>query len=84
MGGSHCVKSVRIQIYYGPHFPAFGLNTESENADQNNSEYGHFSRSEYDSQTGHVFFFNVTRLVWIQECSLFWNFFSRHMLQDVP
>ena len=25
----HCVKSVRIRIYSGPHFPAFGLNTVS-------------------------------------------------------
>ena len=24
----HCLKSVRIQSYSGPHFPAFGLNTE--------------------------------------------------------
>ena len=24
----HCVKSVRIPSYSGPHFPAFGLNTE--------------------------------------------------------
>ena len=24
----HCAKSVRIQNYSGPHFPAFGLNTE--------------------------------------------------------
>ena len=39
----HCVKSVRIQYYYGPYFPVFGLNT-----DQNNSEYGHFSRSDVD------------------------------------
>ena len=23
-----CVKSVRIRSYSGPHFPAFGLNTE--------------------------------------------------------
>ena len=31
-----------------PHFPAFGLNTEKcgKNADQNNSEYGQFLRSE--------------------------------------
>ena len=36
----HCLKSVRIQSYSGPHFPAFGLNTN-----QNNSEHGHFSRS---------------------------------------
>ena len=25
----HCVKSVRIPRYSGPHFPAFGLNMES-------------------------------------------------------
>ena len=25
---SDCVKSVRIRSYTGPHFPAFGLNTE--------------------------------------------------------
>ena len=24
----HCVKSVRIRSYSGPHFPTFGLNTE--------------------------------------------------------
>ena len=49
----HCVKSVRIMSYSGPHFPAFGLNTERyfvtpysvlmrENTDQNISEYGLF------------------------------------------
>ena len=25
----HCIKSVRIQSYSGPYFPAFGRNTES-------------------------------------------------------
>ena len=53
MYSCHCVKSVCIRSYSGPHFPAFGLNTERyrvslrmrENADQNNSEYRHFSRS---------------------------------------
>ena len=24
----HCVKSVQIRIFSGPHFPTFGLNTE--------------------------------------------------------
>ena len=24
----HCVKSVRIRSYFGPHFPTLGLNTE--------------------------------------------------------
>ena len=48
MSEYHCVKSVRILSYSGPHFVAFGLNRERysarmrENADQNNSEYGHF------------------------------------------
>ena len=59
-----CVKSVHIRSYSGPHFPAFGLNTERyfvslriqysvrmrENAEQNNSEYGHFSRCEYHAE----------------------------------
>ena len=49
----HCLKSVRIRSHSGPHFPVFGLNRERdrispysvrmrENADQNNSEHGHF------------------------------------------
>ena len=42
----HCVKSVRIRSYSGPYFHAFTLNT-----DQNNSEYGHFSRSDTDGNT---------------------------------
>ena len=46
----HCAKSVHNRSFSGPHFLAFGLNTERyrvrENADQSDSEYGHFSRSE--------------------------------------
>ena len=52
----HYMKSVRIRSCSGPHFPAFGLNTERyflspifvysvrmrENMDQNNSKYGQF------------------------------------------
>ena len=56
--GNHCIKSVRIRSYSGPHFPAFELNTERlrispysvrmrENADQTNSKYRHFSCSRY-------------------------------------
>ena len=49
------LKKICMWSYSGPHFPVFGLNTERkcgilvrmrENADQNNSEYGHFSPSE--------------------------------------
>ena len=28
MHKNHCVKSIRIWSYSGPHFPAFGLNRE--------------------------------------------------------
>ena len=53
-----CVKIVHIRSYSGLHFPALGLNTERysvsaysaripENIDQNNSEYGHFARSDF-------------------------------------
>ena len=55
----HCVKTVRIWSYSGPHFPAFGLDTErfvsvfspnAEKEDQNNPEYGHFSGSNIYNQ----------------------------------
>ena len=36
----HCVKSVRMRSYSGPYSVRM-----RENTDQNNSEYGHFSRS---------------------------------------
>ena len=39
---NHCVKSVRMQSHSGQYSVRM-----PENADQNNSEYGHFSRSEY-------------------------------------
>ena len=39
---NHCVKSVRIQSYSGPYSVRL-----QDNTDQNNSKYGHFSRSEY-------------------------------------
>ena len=38
---SDCVKSVHIRSYSGPY-----LVWMQENTDQNNSKYGHFSRSE--------------------------------------
>ena len=41
-----CVKSVPIQSYSGPYSVRI-----RENADQNNSEYGYFSRSDYDYDT---------------------------------
>ena len=58
------MKSVRIRSYSDPHFPLPGLNTRIspysvrmwENADQYNSEYGHFIRSDNQNCT----YFNVT------------------------
>ena len=51
---THCVKSVRIWSYSRSYFLAFGLILRispylvqmEENKDQNNSGYGHFSRSD--------------------------------------
>ena len=45
-GGIHCVKGVRIRSYSGLYFPTFRLVRMQEKADQNNSKYGHFSRSD--------------------------------------
>ena len=37
----HCVKSVRIRSYSGPHFPTIGLNTERYGVSLHiQSEYG--------------------------------------------
>ena len=57
----HCLKSVRIRSFTGPHLPAFRLNTESYrvniriqsecgNTDQKNFEHGHVSCSGRDSE----------------------------------
>ena len=44
----NCVSSVRIRSYSCPDFSACRLNSVRmmENADQNNSEYGHFLRND--------------------------------------
>ena len=48
----HCVKSIRIRSYSGPHIWSFILHISPysvrmrENADQNNSKYVHFLRSD--------------------------------------
>ena len=38
---THCIKSIRIRSYSDPYSVQI-----QEDADQNNSEYGHFSRSD--------------------------------------
>ena len=42
----HCVKSVRIRSYPGLHLECPYSAQMRENADQNNSEYGHFLHSD--------------------------------------
>ena len=43
MDKNHCVKSVRIRSFSVPYSVRM-----QENTDQKISEYGHFSRSEYE------------------------------------
>ena len=45
MLAEYCVKNVSIRSYSGPYFPAFGLNTETRNADQNRPERKVFTQS---------------------------------------
>ena len=42
---NHCVKRVQIQSFFGPYFPAFGLNTERYRY-RENSVFEHISHSE--------------------------------------
>ena len=66
------MKSVRIQSFSGPYFPALKLNTERygvlvrmrENTDQKNSEYGHFSRSKL----AHLFFSYFAMILGSKKC----------------
>ena len=52
----HCVKSVRIQSFSGPHFPAFGLKTETYRVNLHiQSGYGKMrTRKTPDTKTFHA------------------------------
>ena len=56
----HCVIGVRIRSYFGPHFPSLSISPYSVQmcrcADQNNCEYGHFSRRETDASIDLIIF----------------------------
>ena len=73
LGLYYCVNSVRIRSYSGPHFQAFGLNTERFSVSPriqskwtkmltrtNNPEYGHFLRSVSNIYNG-AFYENIYR-----------------------
>ena len=76
----HCVKSVRIRGFSGPHFPAFWLNTiirispysvqMRESTDQNNSKYGHFLRSVRRAKifVWNIFLFSICFCCFISVC----------------
>ena len=79
----HCVQSVRIRSYSGLHFRAFRLKISlysvrmRENADQNNSEYEHFSRTgivvtNYDTPL-------VSGLYLLEDILLFDDIISSHL-----
>ena len=71
-------KSVRIRSYFGPHFPAFGLNTErfSPNAGkcvlQNNSEYGSVGELFGDYSPGKID-------LHVQVSHLKWSFLRKYL-----
>ena len=48
----HCVKSVPIQSFSGPYFPAFGLNTEIY--EYNVGKYGPETRKTQNTDTFHT------------------------------
>ena len=57
----HCAKSVRIRSYSGPHFPAFGLNTERYSVSLRiQSECGKMqTRITPNTDTFHTVYFNT-------------------------
>ena len=58
---SECQQDTAWKVFVsfsGPYFPAFGNTQIRENTDQNNSEYGHSSRSETSSS----FVYKITSL----------------------
>ena len=64
MAPFYCMKNLRIRSFSGPSFPAFGLDT-----DQNNSEYGHFSRSVCSN----VFLYHCVKY------TFFFNYFCEYL-----
>ena len=61
----HCVKSVRIRSYSGPHFPAFGLNMERYSVSLRiQSEYGKMrTRTTPNTDTFYAVF-GLTMFCW--------------------
>ena len=59
----HCVESICIWSHSGLCFPVLSV-LMRKNTDHNNSEYGHFLRSDWDEYLGHInFFFLFCKLI---------------------
>ena len=68
----HCVKSVQIQVFPGPHFPVFGLNTDIYSVNiriqskyrkirtRKNSVFARFSRSDSERESLEIHTHNAT------------------------
>ena len=69
-GESHCVKSVRIRSYSGPHFPAFGLNAGKMKA-----------RITPNTDTFYSVGFNKSIRDWKTTWNLYYSFFTELLLQ---
>ena len=65
----HCIKSVRIRNYSDPTGRTeYGeILRMQKNADQSNSEYGHFSRSEVVLSQRSILFFSLEKLVVLKQ-----------------
>ena len=75
------MKIVRIRRYSGPHFPTFGLN-----ADQNNSENGHFLRTESLKSVLRFYqisfiFLKLSERLFEKHC---WIASSKNLLKNLP
>ena len=65
----HCTKSVRIRNYSDPtgRTECGEILRMRKNADQSNSEYGHFSRSEVVLSQRSILFFSLEKLVVLKQ-----------------
>ena len=88
------MTSVHILKFFGPYFPALGLNKGRygvslriqsemlENTGQKNSEYGHFSRSEANHIIILLFFLTFHLIEIWAKCRYFCIFFFFYLLGE--
>ena len=81
---THCIKSVLIRSYSGPHFPAFGLNTETYEVSLCiQSKWGKMqTRITPNTDTFHVGMYTSEAYSQSSIRSLFWYVFSGILTED--